>query len=356
MQKLKFAVIGTGFWANYQLPAWFELEHVELVALYNRTRARADDFARRFPGRRPNVPHVYDTIDELFDHHRTGGPADELDFVDIITDVDTHLHFTTKAAERGLDVICQKPMGPSLEAARQMVDTCRQWGVRLYIHENFRWQTPIRQLKAVLNSGAIGEPFQATVSFRSAFPVFDNQPFLAELEQFILTDIGSHILDICRFLFGEAQSLYCQTTRVNPTIRGEDVANVLMTMRSGLVCSVIMSYASILEHEVFPQTLVTVEGSAGSVVLTRDFEIRTTTRHQDGRTDTQSQTAVPPVYDWADPAYALVHASIVDCNRNLLTDLRGLGGAETTGTDNFETIRLVYAAYDSAKRNEVITL
>jgi predicted dehydrogenase len=351
MQKLKFAVIGTGFWANYQIPAWFELEHVELVALYNRTRARADEFAHRF-----NVPHVYDTVDELFDYHRTGGPADELDFVDIITDVDTHLHFTTKAAERKLDVICQKPMGPSLADARQMLDVCQQQGVRLYIHENFRWQTPIRQLKAVLDSGVIGQPFQATVSFRSAFPVFDNQPFLAELEQFILTDIGSHVLDICRFLFGEARSLYCRTMRVNPTIRGEDVANVLMTMQSGLVCYATMSYASILEHEVFPQTLVTVEGSAGSVVLTRNFEIRTTTRGPDGQTNTQSHTALPPVYDWADPAYALVHASIVDCNRNLLTDLRGLGGAETTGMDNFETIRLVYAAYDSAKRSEVVWL
>ncbi|MFD2574554.1 Gfo/Idh/MocA family protein [Spirosoma soli] len=346
MKKLKFAVIGTGFWATYQLPAWFELESVELVALCNRTRARADDFAQRF-----DVQHVYENVDELLDRH-----ADELDFVDIITDVDTHLYFTTKVAERQLDVICQKPMAPNLDAARQMVETCRQWGVRFYIHENFRWQAPIRQLKAVLDSGAIGEPFKANVSFCSAFPVFDNQPFLAQLDQFILTDIGSHILDICRFLFGEASSLYCQTTRVNPHIQGEDVANVLMRMHSGLVCNVAMSYASILEHEVFPQTLVTVEGSAGSVVLRRDFEIRTTVRRPDRSVDTQSQIARPPIYDWADPDYALVHASIVDCNRNLLTDLQGLGGAETTGGDNFETIRLVYAAYESARTNQVITL
>lgn len=346
MKKLKFAVLGTGFWATYQLPAWFELESIELVALYNRTRARADEFARRF-----QVAHVYDDVDELLDQH-----ADELDFVDIITDVDTHLYFTTKAAERKLDVICQKPMGPSLEAARQMVEVCRQQGVRFYIHENFRWQAPIRQLKSILNSGVIGQPFKATVSFCSAFPVFDNQPFLAQLEQFILTDIGSHVLDVCRFLFGEAQSLYCQTMRVNPSIQGEDVANVQMTMQNGLLCSVAMSYASLLEHEVFPQTLVTVEGSAGSVVLSRDYTLRTTTRANTGQRQTQSQTALPPVYDWADPEYALVHASIVDCNRNLLNDLLGQGGAETTGADNFETIRLVYAAYESAKRNEVFWL
>lgn len=351
MQKVKFAVIGTGFWATYQLPAWFELDayrngELELVALYNRTPAKAEAFAQQF-----TIPKVYDDVNELLDRH-----AHELDFVDIITDVETHPLFTAKAAERGLDVICQKPMGPSLEAARYMLDTCQQAGVRLYIHENFRWQTPIRALKAVLDSGVIGKPFKGRVSFCSAFPVFDNQPFLAELEQFILTDIGSHILDVCRFLFGEAESVYCQTARVNPRIRGEDVANVLLRMQSGLSCYADMSYASILEHEAFPQTLVTVEGSAGSVALTHDFVIKTTTA-----TGTTASTATPPYFTWADPAYALVHSSIVACNQNLWADLRekkrsGFGPAETTGVDNFETIRLVYAAYESARRNEVVRL
>ncbi|WP_080058360.1 Gfo/Idh/MocA family protein [Spirosoma aerolatum] len=346
MKSLKFAVIGTGFWANYQIPAWFTVGGVELIALYNRTRARADAFARQF-----NVPNVYDSIDELLDHH-----AHELDFVDIITDVDTHLHFTRKAAERGLDVICQKPMGPSLHEARQMLEICQKAGTRLYIHENFRWQTPIRAVKTVLESGVIGRAFKARVSFCSAFPVFDNQPFLAELEQFILTDIGSHILDITRFLFGEAQSIYCQTARINPHIKGEDVANVLLRMKSGLSCYVEMSYASILEKEAFPQTLVSIEGSAGSLVLTNDYVLKTTTA-----AGTTTTTVPPSNYAWADPAYALVHSSIVACNQNLLADLqlqnRSLTGpAETTGSDNFETIRLVYAAYDSARRNEVVNL
>ncbi|GAB3705499.1 Gfo/Idh/MocA family oxidoreductase [Spirosoma flavus] len=341
MKNLKFAVIGTGFWANYQIPAWKELSGIELVAVYNRTRSRAADTAQRF-----NVPNVYDNVDQLLDQH-----AHDLNFVDIITDVDTHPIFTEKAARRGLDVICQKPMGPSLEAARQMRDTCHQAGVRLYIHENFRWQTPLRRLKSILDSGEIGQPFKARVSFCSAFPVFDNQPFLAELDRFILTDIGSHILDVCRFLFGEAEWLMCQTMRVNPTIKGEDVANVLMKMRNGLSCFAEMSYASLLEKESFPQTLVQVEGNLGSVVLTHDFQLRITTK-----SGTHLLEAPPPHYPWADPDYAIVHASIVDCNRNLLADLQGRGGAETTGADNFETIRLVYAAYDSAERNETIFL
>lgn len=346
MSRLKFAVIGTGFWANYQLPAWFELDGVELVALYNRTKSRAEGFARQF-----NVPNVYDDVDELLDRH-----AHELDFVDIITDVDTHPIFTAKAAERGLNVICQKPMGPNLQAAQQMLDTCQRAGVRFFIHENFRWQTPIRQLKAVLDSGVIGEPFKARVSFCSAFPVFDNQPFLAEIEQFIIADLGSHILDICRFLFGEVDSLYCHTRRVNPNIRGEDMASVFMKMQSGLSCFAEMVYASLYERESFPETLAVIEGSQGSVVLTYGFEIRTTYRDETGQPRTDVQVAKPPFYQWANPDYAVVHSSIVDCNRNLLHGLQGGPEAETTGADNFETVRLVYAAYESARTNEVIRM
>jgi predicted dehydrogenase len=159
-------------------------------------------------------------------------------------------------------VICQKPMAPDLATARRLVALSREKGVPFYIHENFRWQAPIRRLKAILDAGEIGPVFKARVSFCSAFPVFDNQPFLAELDQFILTDIGSHVLDIVRYLFGEAKTLHCLTRRVNPKIKGEDVANVLLEMTGGVHCYTEMSYASLLERETFPQTLVLAEGTA----------------------------------------------------------------------------------------------
>jgi predicted dehydrogenase len=338
MKPLKFAVIGTGFWSNYQIPAWKELEGVELVAVCNRHRVKAEQVAEKF-----GVAKVYDEAAELME-------KEQLDFIDIITGVDTHADLTMLAAKKGIDVICQKPMAPSFRISEQMVETCRQNNVRFFIHENFRWQAPIRALNKALKEGWIGKPFKARVSFCSAFPVFDNQPFLAGLEHFILTDIGSHVLDICRFLFGEVQSLYCLTQTVNPGIKGEDVANVLMEMKSGLHCHAEMSYASILEKEAFPQTLVMVEGDKGTLNLTHDFELRFTTRQ-----GTCTQKAEPVMYPWVDPAYAVVHSSIVDCNRNLLNGLNG-GKAETTGQDNLKTVQLVWACYQSASTGKAIRL
>ncbi len=341
MKKLRFAVIGCGFWANYQIAAWQELEGVTLIAVCDEEEDKARSLAGRF-----TVPHYYQSAETLFQ-------KEPLDFVDIITPVETHAALVSLAASYGVAVICQKPMAPDYETARQMVAQCKAAGVPFFVHENFRWQTPLRRLKALLEAGAIGQAFKARIVFCSSFPVFDNQPFLARLEQFILTDVGSHILDVARFLFGEAATLFCLTQTVNPKIRGEDVANVLMQMRGGLHCYAEMSYASVLENERFPQTFVLVESEQGSVYLGPDFEISITTRE-----GTRVLSAPPPTYTWADPNYAVVHASIVEANRNILHALQSPTNtpAETTGEDNLKTVQLVFAAYASARQGEAVSI
>src|SRR3954447_11173893 len=102
MALLRFAIFGTGFWARFQLAAWRELEGVECVALYNRTYAKAEALAHEF-----GVPRVYDDPVALLEQ-------EQLDLIDIITDVDTHSRFVQLAAQYALPVICQKPMAPTL--------------------------------------------------------------------------------------------------------------------------------------------------------------------------------------------------------------------------------------------------
>ena len=166
--NLRFAILGTGFWARYQLAAWRELPAVECVALYNRTRSKAEALAGEF-----GVPAIYDDAAKLLEKER-------LDFVDIITDPGTHRQFVEMAAMHQVPVICQKPMAESLGDARAMIATCETAGVPLLIHENWRWQTPMRALKAVLESGVIGVPFRARIDFMTSFPVFVNQQLSAQ--------------------------------------------------------------------------------------------------------------------------------------------------------------------------------
>jgi D-apiose dehydrogenase len=337
-QPLRLGIIGAGFWARFQIAAWRELEGVEIVAIANRTRAKAEALAAEF-----GIPAVYADAADLL---RAARP----DAVDIITDVGTHAAYAALAAQHGVAAICQKPMARSLDEAQQMVAGAQAAGVALLIHENWRWQTPIRALKGLLDSGVIGRAFRARILFCSSFPVFDNQPALRDLEQFILTDIGSHILDTARFLFGDARRLYCQSAQVNAGIRGEDVATVML-QHGDLTCTCEMSYASRLEHERFPETYVLIEGERGSLELGPDYWLRTTTA-----AGTHAQRCPPPRYAWADPAYDLVHSSIVPCNANLLAALRDRRPAETTAADNLRTVELVFAAYASAASGRAIDL
>mgnify|MGYP002079943701 CR=1 FL=1 len=73
MRPLRFAILGAGFWSRFQLAGWRELDGATCVAVYNRTRSKAEALAREF-----GVPTVYDDAGALFDR-------ETLDFVDIIT-------------------------------------------------------------------------------------------------------------------------------------------------------------------------------------------------------------------------------------------------------------------------------
>jgi len=340
MNKLKFAILGCGFWSKFQIGAWSELEDAELVAVYNRTLTKAQKIAEYF-----KVSRVYDNPEELFTNEK-------LDFVDIITDVDSHAYFVEMAVNHGIkQIICQKPMAPDFETAKQMVKICSLAGVKLYIHENYRWQAPVRRFKQIIDSGIIGNTFKARVSFLSGFPVFDNQPFLKKLDHFILTDMGSHVLDVCRFLFGECDELWCQTKAITPGIKGEDVAVIMMDMKNGMPVYTEMSYASIVEHDAFSTLHILVEGEKGSVFLGPGFEIRTTTRK-----GTVSEIVKFPSYSWADPDYIVNHESGIHINRNILEDIQGKTKAENSGNDNLETVRLIWASYKSAESGKKIKL
>jgi predicted dehydrogenase len=340
MEKLKFAVLGCGFWSKFQIGAWSELDGVELVAVYNRTISKAQNIAGYF-----KVASVYDDAEQLF-------KKEKIDFVDIITDVDTHAHFVKMAVNHGIKhIICQKPMAPDFETAKEMVDICDKAGAKLYVHENYRWQAPVRRFKQIIDSGVIGKPFKARVSFLSGYPVFDNQPFLRELDHFILTDMGSHVLDVTRYLFGECTELWCETRAISKGIKGEDLAVIMMSMKNGMPVYTEMSYASIVEHDSFSTLHILAEGDKGSVCLGPKFEIRTTTSN-----GTVSETVKFPSYAWADPDYIVNHESGIHVNRNILEAIRGKGKAENTGKDNLETVRLIWAAYESAATGEKIIL
>jgi predicted dehydrogenase len=141
---LKGAIIGTGFWANYQVPAWQELEGVTIVAAYNRTIVKAQTIAEKF-----SIRPVYDDVEKMLD-------TEQPDFVDIITDVDTHHAFTLMAAKKGNDVICQKPMAPSLKQRAKWLRLVKKRVLNFLCMKIFAGKRLSGPLKQTLDSGIIG--------------------------------------------------------------------------------------------------------------------------------------------------------------------------------------------------------
>jgi D-apiose dehydrogenase len=341
MKPLKFAVFGAGFWTPFQLAAWREFEAVECVAIYNRTGSKAEKVAEDF-----QIRGVYTDPNDLLER-------EQLDFVDNITEVGGHVPLSIICAQHGIPCICQKPMAGSLREGVRMVGAFKEANVPLYIHENWRWQTPIRAASRALSSGIIGRPFRARIEMITGFECWANQPALAQLDHFILTDLGTHILDVVRFLFGEARSLFCTVKNTLPRVlKGENVATVQLETEKEVTVVCQLGYAlTPLERERFPETFLFVEGERGSLEIGPNYWLRITTK--DGTT---TQHCPPPHYRWANPAYDLVHASIVDCTRNLLGGLRGQAVPETTGEDNLRTLGLVFSCYRSAELGTAVRM
>lgn len=331
MADLKFALIGTGFWSKFQIPAWQEVSGAQLVALCDLDVAKAESFAKQF-----HIAKVYGNAEEMFQQ-------EALDFVDIVAGVAAHAPLIALAAKYKVPVICQKPMAPDYATCASLVEICRQAGIPFLIHENFRWQTPMRAIKEILEEGRIGQPLRAQLQFNHGpLSFYTNQPYLKTDPHFVLPDMGSHFLDLARFFFGEPHSLYCQYHHSRADFAGEDV--VVVTLRTAsTICVCDMGW--------FTNTNIFIEGSRGSLELDRNGVLSLSLGDE-----IHSRRYQPQRYPWADPDYRFAPPSIVACNAHLLQALKTGQPAETSAEDNLKTMRLVYAAYDSADRNQVITL
>src|ERR1700743_149634 len=125
---LRGALIGCGFFARNHLNAWRDLEGVEIVALCDADAGRLEVAGRDF-----GIERRYTDAAQML-------RGEKVDFVDIATTVASHRPLVELAASHRVAAICQKPFAASLEDAQAMVVACEEAGVRLMVHEHFRWQ------------------------------------------------------------------------------------------------------------------------------------------------------------------------------------------------------------------------
>ena len=273
----------------------------------------------------------------------------EVDFVDIATTMRSHVELVGLAAARRLPVIVQKPLAPTYSECIAVIEACEAAGVPFMVHENTRFLNPVRKVREIILSGALGTVTFGRVAFRTGHDIYGKQPYLAQEEHFVILDLGVHMLDVARYLFGEATRLYCQSQSVKPGIRGEDLATIMLNHESGMTSVVECSYASPIDPDPFPELTLQIEGTRGSLRLEPGYRLSV---HAGGRTETHDVS--PKLYPWSTVPWHGTQESVLLIQQHWIECLRAGKPAETSGADSRKTYGLVFGAYESARTGKSV--
>jgi predicted dehydrogenase len=144
---LRGAIVGFGFIAERgHAPAYASLGGAfEIAAVADACPARREVARAKLPGAR-----VYASHNELFAKEKG------LDFADVCAPPAVHAQIATAALERGLHVLCEKPMATRLDDARAMVSAARRAKRTLFPCHNYRHSPVVKAVRQVLDAGEIG--------------------------------------------------------------------------------------------------------------------------------------------------------------------------------------------------------
>jgi D-apiose dehydrogenase len=331
-KAIRIGVIGCGFYAENHLQSWRHLapQGAVLAAVCDIDPAKAAQAGTTF-----GVPHFTDPERMMAEM--------ALDVVDIVTRHETHRPLCERAIAHGLAVIVQKPFATTLEDAAAIVTAAEKAGTWLAVHENFRFQAPMRHVAEVLASGEIGQPTWARIAFRTGFDVYKTQPYFLTEPRLAIADVGIHVLDLARAFLGEVDRISCEVQARKAGIAGEDTATMMLRHKTGAVSVVECTYASHRDPDPFPETLLEIEGPLGRLQVDAGCKMTVTTARASRKTDISA-----PLLPWtAHPWHVSQEGAFAACVHFLDAVQRGVPAA-TSGRDNLATFALVDAAYRAA--------
>jgi D-apiose dehydrogenase len=342
-RKFRGVCIGAGYFSHFQYEAWRRIPEVEIAAFSNRDRARAGEIREKF-----GLAKHYADYREMFD-------AEKPDFVDVITPPPSHAEICAEAGRRGIHIICQKPLAPTLEEARAIVANAAASGVRFMVHENFRFQPWHRQIKRLLEAGAVGERLHS-LSFRSRMgdgwgqdAYIPRQPYFREYPKLLVYETGVHFIDTFRYLAGEITRVTAWLRRLNPIIRGEDCGLLVFEFANGALgqwdanryneppCP--LSCA----RYTFGEFLV--EGNEGSIRL-----------YLDGRLTLQKLGGAETDVSYTHERRRFAGDCCYFTQRHFVERLLDGGPFETNGEDYLKTLEVQEAVYASANTRQPVEI
>ena len=331
MKPLRLGLIGTGVAARLlHWPALKQMtDRYRLVAVANRTRTKAEAFADMAG---LDAGAVYSDYQELL-------ARDDLDVVLLALPPEFNYEVARVVAEAGLDIICEKPIAATIDDAQAMARLPQEFGVRLLIAENFRYDAAVLKTRELIDAGRIGPPFMVSYQFVQSVPPGDEiagRPWRQNPVHAggIFSDHGVHMIDVVRYLMGEVAAVQVFGRDLRGDLVGIDTAVYNLKFESGAVGSIQWSFAVASE----PDWLIQLWAENGTLRITPS-EVHL---QQKGQPD-----ELVPVL----PGQSFVN-EFLDFYEALLHDQSPV----MTVQDALQDLRTVLAAHQSAESGVVVSL
>jgi predicted dehydrogenase len=175
-----------------------------LVAIAGRNKEAVEEAARRYGYEKAYTDWrglISDPDVQLFDN---GGPND------------AHAEPCIEAAKAGKHILCEKPLARTAEECKPMLDAVKKAGVKSMVAFNYRFVPAIRQIRHLVESGALGQIYHFRAVYLQEWIADPNFPMVWRLDKNVagsgaLGDLGAHIIDLARFLVGEPARLGAMT-------------------------------------------------------------------------------------------------------------------------------------------------
>jgi predicted dehydrogenase len=323
---LRVGLAGAGWVTPYHLESWGQLaDRARVVAIADPDLAAAQARASAF-----GIPAVYDSVEAMLRDER-------LDAIDIAAPRDAHAPLCRLAARSGLPILCQKPLAPTRAEAEAVVSDVSREGVRLMVHENWRFRPHYRRISDWLRAGYAGEVRTVTMSLLTSglvpdhdgtLPALSRQPMLATLDRFLLMEVLIHLVDTLRYLLGPLHLAGARLGKSCPAVRGEDRATLLLSTTQGAAVSLAGDFMA-RGYPPAQHDRLEILGTRGTITLEGD------------RLRLSGDEPRELTLDLA----ANYRASYAAAISHFVDRLADHAPFETSAEDNLETLRIVDAAY-----------
>lgn len=328
--KIPLALVGCGKVAGKHLAALRALsEEIEVVGLVDpdeKARARADRLipAPQFAG-----------LDELLAAPRRP------QVVSLATPTGLHPRQALQCAEAGIDVLTEKPLGTSLQEASEMVRRFQALKRRLYVVKQLRFHPLFLALREAVMEERFGEIYTLALQVFWCRPqsYYDEARWRGtrEMDGGALLNQASHYIDLLGWIFGPVEDVQAQGGAMGRKIESEDTALVSLRFEEGFMGSL---HVSMLARERNLATSLTVLGSKGMVRLDGPACDQVLAWEFDDPTALDEEIALRGAA--VPEALRRGHEQVY---REMVTSLRGHGGAVVHGEEALRSLAIIDAAY-----------